>query len=179
MVSKYNDVFSGVFLLIVSVVMFMATFSFKALTTTFVGPAFMPQIISVTIAIFSLVIIASGFKKASDFKSGSQKDGLTEAAEEKGTGEEVHAGEFLEEKENGYKAVLITLAAMAIYIFLIPIIGFLITTTVYLFVQMLILCHKTKIRMVLFAVISVVSSVLIYYLFRNVFFVMLPTGIIG
>lgn len=179
MVSKYEDIFSGFFLLVVSAIMFVATFSFQALTTTFVGPAFMPQIISVTIAIFSLVIIASGFKKAKNTKAETQADGLTETAEEKGTGEEVYAGEFLEEKESGYKAVLITLAAMAIYIFLIPIIGFLITTAIYLFVQMLILCHKTKIRIALFAVISVVSSVLIYYLFRNVFFVMLPTGIIG
>lgn len=179
MVSKYEDVFSGFFLLIVSVIMFVATFSFQALTTTFVGPAFMPQIISVAIAIFSLVIIGSGIKKAKNAKFETEEGGLVEAAEEKGTGEEVHAGDLLKEKESGYKAVLITLAAMAIYIFLIPIIGFLITTIVYLFVQMLILCHKTKRRMVLFAVISVVSSVLIYYLFRNVFYVMLPTGIIG
>ena len=64
MVSKFKDIQAGAFLLFVSVIMFTATLSFKKLTTSQVGPAFMPQIIAFLIAFMSIAIIIQGVKKA-------------------------------------------------------------------------------------------------------------------
>ena len=63
LVEKYSDVFSGFFLLLISVGMFAATFSFKALTVSKVGPDFMPKIIACLIALVSIAIIVSAFNK--------------------------------------------------------------------------------------------------------------------
>lgn len=166
MAAKYEDIYSGVFLLIVSVIMFFSTFSFEALTTSLVGPAFMPQIIAIIMAIFSIIIVVSGFKK-----SRSENQGNVEPEQE--------AEELIITEKRSYKPVLISLALMIAYVVLLPYIGFLIMTAVYIFLQMLILSHVTHRKIWLFLLISIVTSATIYYLFRNVFYVMLPTGIIG
>lgn len=166
MVAKYEDVFSGVFLLVVSVIMFITSFSFEALTTSLVGPAFMPQIIAIVMAIFSVIIAVSGFKKS---KSAIEPINAPEEVEE----------ELIVTEKKSYKPVLISLALMIGYVALLSYVGFLIMTVVYIFLQMLLLSHVTHRKIWLFLLISIVTSATIYYLFRNVFYVMLPTGIIG
>ncbi|MGH2316393.1 tripartite tricarboxylate transporter TctB family protein [Planococcus sp. SE5232] len=166
MVAKYEDVFSGIFLLIVSVIMFFTAYSFEALTTSLVGPAFMPQIIAIVMAIFSVVIAVGGFRKSKIIP------------EEKNSPEQ-HKEELIVTEKRSYKPVLISLGLMIGYVILLPYIGFLIMTVIYIFLQMLILSHITHRKIWLFLLISIVTSATIYYLFRNVFYVMLPTGIIG
>lgn len=166
MVAKYEDVFSGIFLLIVSVIMFFTAYSFEALTVSLVGPAFMPQIIAIIMAIFSVVITLNGFKKS---KAVVKEIDVPVSAEE----------ELIVTEKKSYKPVLISLGLMIAYVALLPYIGFLIMTTVYIFLQMLILSHITHRKLWLFLLISIITSATIYYLFRNVFYVMLPTGIIG
>jgi hypothetical protein len=68
---------------------------------------------------------------------------------------------------------------MALYALLITKVGFLITTTVYLFIQINILSPKQSRKHLMFAIISVVASVVIYYIFVKVFNLMLPAGILG
>lgn len=170
MVAKYDDVFSGFFLLIVSVVMYIATFSFEALTTTLIGPAFMPQIIAIAIGIFSILIIVNGFMKTRTIE---KEETLPEPVVEG------HDDKLISGQKDSYRPVILTLLLMLAYVVLIPVIGFLITTILYIFLQMMILSDKTTRKIWLFALVSIVSSVVIYYVFRNVFYVMLPTGIMG
>lgn len=166
MVAKYEDVFTGVFLLVVSVIMFFTSFSFEALTTSLVGPAFMPQIIAIFMAIFSVIIAVSGFKKSKD---ANQENTLPKQEEE----------ELIITEKRSYKPVLASLGLMIAYVALMPYIGFLIMTVVYIFLQMLLLSHVTHRKIWLFLLVSIITSAAIYYLFRNVFYVMLPTGILG
>ena len=72
-----------------------------------------------------------------------------------------------------------TIVVFTAYVLLMKPVGFIITSAVYLFLQMLILCPKEKRNSILFAVISVVCAVAIYYIFRNGLNVMLPAGILG
>lgn len=172
MALKHEDIFSGLFLLIVSVLIFVTSFSFEALTTTLVGPAFMPQIIAVFMAIFSIIITVSGFKK-------SRMKNIQVASEQEVSGEEPSGENLIITEKKSYKPVLITLALMIAYLLLMPFVGFLIMTAAYMFVQMLVLSHITNRKIWLFLIISIITSATIYYLFRNLFYVMLPTGIIG
>ncbi|HZG73166.1 MAG TPA: tripartite tricarboxylate transporter TctB family protein [Chondromyces sp.] len=160
MVLKNKDIMSGLLLLIVSIVMYTATNTFKTLTTTNVGPDFMPKIIAAFIAIFSIVIVVSAYRSLKNQKG--QMD--TEA---EGAG------------ETSYAPVFITLAFMIGYLMLMPYIGFLIMTAIYLFLQIYLLAEEGKKKVILFAFISVVSSAIIYYVFRSIFHVMLPIGIFG
>ena len=54
-----------------------------------------------------------------------------------------------------------------------------ISSVVYLIVQMTVLAPKEKRNYLLFAVISVAVSVVVYYLFRNGLNVLLPAGLLG
>lgn len=168
MVEKYNDIFSGFFLFLISVGMFAATFSFKALTVSKVGPDFMPKIIAGLIALVSIAIIVSAFKnlkkkKALEIQMGEEETSATIDASE----------------EKVYLPVILSLALMVGYLILMPYVGFLIMTAVYLFFQMYVLSDKSNKRLVLFLVVSIVSSAVTYYIFRSIFYVMLPSGILG
>jgi putative tricarboxylic transport membrane protein len=163
-VLKNKNIQSGIFLLLVSVVMFAATLSFKQLTASQVGPAFMPQIIAVLIGLMSIAIIIEGYRKV---KSGTEDDPEEEGEEAEGNAKEV-----------SYRPVIQSFVLMAAYVAVMPIVGFLITTIVYMFMQMMILSSKPERRWLLFAVVSVVATSIIYYVFRNVFYIMLPSGLL-
>lgn len=164
MVLKNKNIQSGIFLLFVSVIMFVATLSFKQLTSSQVGPAFMPQIISALIGLMSIAIIIEGYKKV--------KAGAEESAPEEGEDAEG------QEKNISYRPVVQSFTLMAVYVAVMPIVGFLITTIVYMFLQMMILSTKPERRWLLFAVVSIAATSIIYYMFRNVFYIMLPTGLL-
>lgn len=163
MISKIRDVQAGIFLLFVSVIMFTTTLTFKKLTTSQVGPAFMPQVIAVLIALMAVAIIIQGVRnvKAERGKKASTDVVVTK----KDTKNEVT-----------YRPVILSFALMAVYVVVMPFVGFLITTAVYMFIQMMILSDKPERKWLLFVTVSVVASASIYYVFRNVFYVMLPNG---
>lgn len=170
MVQRYSDVFSGLFLLIVSVIMFFTTYSFKALTISKIGPDFMPKIIAVFIAVISVTISVSAYKKIRNSKKLPPPAMIEEDAA-------TLESELVEEKS--YSSVLLSVALMAGYLILMPYLGFLIMTSIYLFLQMIVLSGKTNRRLVVFIIVSIVSSAITYYIFRSIFYVMLPPGILG
>ena len=164
MAQKYSDVFSGVILLMAAVGMFVTTYSFEALTVSKVGPEFMPRVIALLIAVTSIAMIVSAFNKMRR--------------------EKIENAQILDEEmdssgEKSYTSVLVSVLLMVGYFVLMPYIGFLIMTTIYLFLQMLLLSDKSNKKIVLFFAISIVSSLVTYFIFRSIFYVMLPSGIFG
>lgn len=163
---KYSDVYAGGFLLVLSIVMFISTFSIQALTDSRVGADFMPKIIAVLIAILSISIIVNGFRRKDEIVRDEQEVSSLE-------------NEVESKNDKSYLLVIISVALMFIYLFLIPILGFLISTTAFLLIQMLLFSEWKAKNIILYLIISIITSTLIYYLFRNVFYVMLPSGILG
>lgn len=164
MVRKYSDIFSGFLLLVVSMGMFVMTFNFNTLTDSQVGPDFMPRIIAGLIGVVSIALIVSAFNGKNENSSD------IEAKEEDSS---------VIPEEKSYSAVVISVLLMVGYLALMPYIGFLIMTTIYLFLQMLVLAEKIDKKVILFAVASIIASVSTYFVFRSVFYVMLPSGILG
>lgn len=77
------------------------------------------------------------------------------------------------------KTVLLTLGLMLGYIGLLGPVGFPIMTVVYLYLQFLILTPVSqKPRHTTYLLISVISSAVIFLLFREAFDLMLPTGLL-
>jgi len=134
----------------------------KTLAVSSIGSGFFPSVVSVLLAITSIAIIAGGIVQA------RKPDGKT-ASPSKAS---------VEEKPRVW-GVVGTFALMTLYALLITKVGFLVTTTVYLFIQINILSPKASRKQLMFAAISVVASVVIYYTFVKVFNLMLPAGILG
>ncbi|MFD1385296.1 tripartite tricarboxylate transporter TctB family protein [Oceanobacillus oncorhynchi subsp. oncorhynchi] len=162
---NYNDLITGIILMVLSIVMFTGSLNMEALTESVIGADFMPRMIAILIAIMSIPIIVSGFKNKKEVKI-EEEIPVTEDEEET-------------DNKNGFIYLIFTIILLFVYLFLIPILGFLITTIAYLIIQMLLFSKWTIRNVFLYGVISIITSSIIYFVFRNVFYVMLPTGIFG
>lgn len=152
---KYWDLCAGIFLFLFSGLLYYGGMTVKTLEVSSFGSGFFPKILAVLLALTSASIIFTGYKKA---KGADEAEG---------------------DAKTHWKGVLLTFVLMLGYMSLIPFLGFMITTAAYLFLQMNILAGDHSRKHVQFAVVSVISSVVIYYTFVNVFRLMLPAGILG
>ena len=156
MKKKYWDLASGIVLFLFSIVLYIGAMNVRTLEVSTFGSGFFPKIVAVMLALASLALIVGGIKTA------KAADGAEEA---KGNPR--------------WKAVLATFTIMVAYAALLPFVGFMITTAVYLFLQINILSENRHRKPFLFAVVSIVTSVAIYYLFVKAFNLMLPAGFLG
>lgn len=159
---KYWDLASGIAFLALSITVFIGAQNVKTLAVSSIGSGFFPSVVSVLLAITSIAIIAGGIVQA-------RKPDPEGASKAKSSAD----------GKPRIWGVIGTFALMAGYALFITKLGFLITTVLYLFAQMNILSPKQSKRQLMFAIIAVVASVIIYYTFVKVFNLMLPAGILG
>ena len=91
---------------------------------------------------------------------------------------------FLKDKDEATKkmsridmiSVVLTFAAMTLYIIILPKLGFILSTILYLFGQITILAPKDKRNFLLFAIVAVVFTIIAFVAFRIGLTQMLPRG---
>ncbi|MGI5987925.1 MAG: tripartite tricarboxylate transporter TctB family protein [Dysosmobacter sp.] len=161
MLKKYRDLIWGLVILAVCGVMFYETTQIRVFAAMDgLSSRFFPRIVIAVMVILGGFLTYRGVVHAKQY--------VSEGKEEK-TG-----------LSQGNKCVIQTLAALLLYVVLLDPVGFILSTILYLFLQMVILSSKiTKKNLVVFALISVVTSVAIYFLFTKAFYLMLPAGILG
>lgn len=158
---KYKmDFILGCVFLIISIIIFALSFGLRSMVNIGIGPAFYPRLISVLTAITSLVLMYQSYQN-------NKKD--------KTSDESKH-----EEVNHIFNAEVIKiLIVMIIYATLLKHVGYLVMTTVYLFLHFMIVSKKETRKIHWFVIISIVISVGTYYGFRNIFGVLLPSGLLG
>ena len=78
-----------------------------------------------------------------------------------------------------YPTVFKTLALVLLYTALMEPVGFVITTVLYLYAQFIVLTPgEQKVKHLQYALIAIVSAVLIFYIFRHGFDLLLPVGLL-
>lgn len=165
MSKQYRDIYASVFLLLVSIVMFIASYYIQQMTVTAIGADFAPKLVAGGIFVLSLILLVTSVRKA---KQPAEAAGGPEEEEEVG-------------EQGSVKPLSVAVTALLLigYIAFMPVVGFLIMTAVYLFFQMYVLAEKAQRKVTLFIMISVVSSGAIYYCFKSIFYLRLPSGILG
>ncbi|WP_077597088.1 tripartite tricarboxylate transporter TctB family protein [Oceanobacillus kimchii] len=162
--NKLVDLYSALLLIVLSIVLYTSTLSFKQISASKIGSDFLPQVVAIALFILSGILFVSA---------------LTKWRKEKKLKEEV-TGKQKEVKEKlDYTLVLISLVLIAVYLVLIPVLGFLLSTAGYLFIQIYLISTPEKRSPIKFAIVSIIVSVSVYWVFKNVFFLMLPAGILG
>ncbi len=161
---KYADVISGTILLLFSTLMYYATTKIKVFAAMEgLSSRFFPRIVIAVLTLLGAIVLYRGILVARTYDSQA----------EKGTsGRKLSAGT---------RCSIETILAIFAYVALLEPVGFLIATVLYLIAQMAILspekaCKKNYVR---YAIIAVICSVGIYFLFSKVFYLMLPDGILG
>lgn len=169
MVKLSKDIYASAFLLLFSIVMYTASNSIKKLTVSKIGADFAPKLVAILILILSIFYLINSIRQLRNpIAMSEEEDTSVEDQEQKSKNKKMSA-----------VSVVATIGLLVLYISLLPIIGFLITTALYLFFQMYLLADKKERKVPLFIIISVVSSVLVYFIFKSVFYLMLPAGILG
>lgn len=155
---KYGNLIVGIFFMVLSVAMIIAAQRLPKSKVMDIGPDFMPTVIGVLILVLSTLLLISTIR---NFKARvAEIDGM--------------------EKENyDYKRVLLSFISVLIYAFVLKTVGFIICTLVYLPIQMYILApdeKRGKKNIIQFIVIDVIFTLIVYFLFRYGFKILLPAG---
>ncbi len=153
---RYADVISGCVLSLIGIIMLIETRNIRALMLMEFGPKIMPRIYSVGLIGLGAAIAIIGAVRARQHPSASQSS---------------HMGPI-----DG-KKVALTMGLIAFYVVALRPLGFLVTSIIYLFFQILVLGGAAnKWRLLPYALISLVVVFGVYALFFGVFRVFLPPG---
>lgn len=162
MLKKYKDAAIGGVVILIALALFGASTTIQSLSLNLIKADFFPKMDAVLLGILGIILLIDGVKKA-------KRDPGPAEAEQKGISE-------------GTRCMIITLALIAVYVFCLEPVGFFLSTAVYLVVQMLVLAddaHRRKKDLVLYVLLSLALSAGIYLLFTRVFYLMLPSGLLG
>ena len=156
---KYGDIIVGIFYTALGAAVIYLAKQLPKSRVMKIGPDFMPMVIGVLILILALMLLFSSIK---NFKRNAAK------------------AEAMPADTSDYKRVLASLVLVVIYVNILAPVGFILSTLGYLFLQILVLApddrRKSK-DVMLYAIIDVVFVLVVFFLFRYGFKIVLPSGI--
>jgi len=169
MARRFSDIYSSILFLILSVFIYIFSLKIKVSTVSSVGPDILPKTVAIGIGLLAIIQLIKSVTKY------RREQVLNESPEKEMTLE----ANTSTESPVSYKTLLATIALVIGYIIFMEKLGFLITNFIYLVLQIYLLSDKNKKKVPLYILISAVVSFSIYYLFRNVFYLLLPSGVFG
>jgi putative tricarboxylic transport membrane protein len=161
----YKDAVTGSVVAALGVALFILSFSVKDFASVSVGSEFLPRVAGVLFVVLGAILISQAVGAARAVPEAKPADPNTGKM---GTGE-----------EGGAKPVLLSVLVLCAYVAILQPVGFLISSALFIFLQIIVLSRGLKRNYLLFGVVSIVSSAVAYYLFVRVFQVMIPAGILG
>ncbi len=154
MTKKKKDILVSVVFIILGAFILLQSIGVEPLMNNDVGSGFFPKVVG-------LVIMAiAGAKLVLSLKE--EDDGVVEK-----TTEGDMAGGW------------ITVILIGLYVLAYQSVGFLVSTAIYLFLQILVLCPKEKRNFLIFGLVSLITPVFIYTMFVYIINMPLPKGILG
>lgn len=156
-IKKYGDIIVSVFFILLSIVMIFAATLLPESTVMEIGPDFMPIVVGIVTLILALALLVLSLINLK--KQGAEPQSAAEC---------------------DYKRMLISLALVLVYVFVLKPLGFIVSTLIYLPIQMYVLAdagHRTKKDIITLLVIDVLFTFVVFFLFRYGFKIVLPQGI--
>ncbi len=156
-IKKYGDICVSIVFMLISIAVLVAAAQLPASKVMEIGPDFMPKVIgglTLVLSILLLVFSINSLKRNPD-------------------------AVYVADDAN-YKRVLISFILILIYVCVFKPVGFIISTLVYLPCQMFVLApeeKRTKAEIIKLAIIDVIFTLAVFFLFRYGFKIVLPAGI--
>lgn len=164
---KYRNIIAAVAILLISIFMFILSFTVKRETMSTIGPGFMPRLVSCGMFLLGLIHLNLEWKQMKEESREDEQPVLEDNA--------------VKSWPDRIRDCLDWLSAGVIlcYVLLVGTLGFILSSAIYMFLQMLLLASGEKKNYIKIGLLSVIVPVLVYELFTNYFYLMLPAGIIG
>lgn len=173
MSEKMKNIISSIGFIVVGAFFYIQSTDIKVIMKKDLGSGFFPKVIGISMIVMALVEL---FLTISS-KKNQEKAGTIEKIEEKAENEEP-AEEAAAEADTDRKGLILTVVAMCAYAALFDGLGFIVSTVLYLFAQIMILSTKKNRNIPLFAGISIAASLIVYGIFVYVIGMPLPTGLL-
>lgn len=155
---KYGDIVVGVFFMVLGVVLFVAAAALPKSAVMDIGPDFMPKVTAILVFVLALALTIQSVLGLKDKEI--DPDSIPKC---------------------DYKRVISSIILVLIYVFAMRPVGFIVTTLVFLPLQMLVLSpndQRGPKNIAILVVIDVIFTMAVYFLFRYGFMIMLPRGIL-
>lgn len=158
-IKKYGDIIVGVFFMLLSAAMLVMAKMLPKSTVMDIGPDFMPMCIGVMTFVLAAALVFLNIKNMKIYVAEAEAEGPEKA---------------------DYKRVLTSFIIILVYVFVLKSVGFIISTLVYLPVQMFILApeeRRGKKNVIQLLLTDVLFTFVVFFLFRYGFKIVLPAGI--
>ena len=158
-IKKYGDIVVGVFFMLLSAAMLVMAKMLPKSTVMDIGPDFMPMCIGVMTFVLAAALVFLNIKNMKIYVAQAEAEGPEKA---------------------DYKRVLTSFIIILVYVFVLKSVGFIISTLVYLPVQMFILApeeRRGKKNVIQLLLTDVLFTFVVFFLFRYGFKIVLPAGI--
>lgn len=158
-IKKYGDIIVGVFFMLLSAAMLVMAKMLPKSTVMDIGPDFMPMCIGVMTFVLAAALVFLNIKNMKIYVAQAEAEGPEKA---------------------DYKRVLTSFIIILVYVFVLKSVGFIISTLVYLPVQMFILApeeRRGKKDVIWLLLTDVLFTFVVFFLFRYGFKIVLPAGI--
>ena len=158
-IKKYGDIIVGVFFMLLSAAMLVMAKMLPKSTVMDIGPDFMPMCIGVMTFVLAAALVFLNIKNMKIYVAQAAAEGPEKA---------------------DYKRVLTSFIIILVYVFVLKSVGFIISTLVYLPVQMFILApeeRRGKKNVIQLLLTDVLFTFVVFFLFRYGFKIVLPAGI--
>lgn len=166
---KYKkNLISGGVLFAIGAAYFALTFQisqFKGLGSTPIDARFVPQMWGVMMMVLSAMVFIRGLREYLSLKKAGKLP----------QGEKIDVKKWVIDN----REVVMTFLSLLIYIALLAPVGFVIMSALFIFAECMILTPKEKRKPIPALILGIVVAVIVDYIFVNMLFVLLPTGIIG
>ncbi|PSL42770.1 tripartite tricarboxylate transporter TctB family protein [Salsuginibacillus halophilus] len=158
-----GEIVIGVFIIILAILIYTNSGDFPQLEEPVLDAGSYPRLIAVILAILAVILIIR--KGMELYKSQAERSGM---------GIRAYTAYVLKE----YKLVFLILAMFAVYVGLIDIIGFIVTTIAFIIAAGLTVGPTTKRNAVVMSIVAVVLTLGMYFFFETALHVRFPTGIL-
>ncbi|XME03060.1 tripartite tricarboxylate transporter TctB family protein [Lachnospiraceae bacterium C1.1] len=155
---KYGDIVTGIFFSVFSIVMILMAQLLPKSKVMDIGPDFMPTVVGVIMLILSVILLIQSIRSFN-----SNAESLKDYKD-----------------ESDYKRMIMSLILCLFYVYLLQPVGFIITTFVYLILQITVLApdeNRRKKDIIKYSIISLIFTLAVFFLFRYGFVIVLPAGI--
>ncbi|MCR4745695.1 MAG: tripartite tricarboxylate transporter TctB family protein [Lachnospiraceae bacterium] len=155
---KYGDIVTGIFFSVFSIVMILMAQLLPKSKVMDIGPDFMPTVVGVIMLILSVILLIQSIRSFN-----SNVESLKDYKD-----------------ESDYKRMIMSLILCLFYVYLLQPVGFIITTFVYLILQITVLApdeNRSKKDIIKYSIISLIFTLAVFFLFRYGFVIVLPAGI--
>ena len=157
-----GEIVIGIFLILLSVLIYFNSGDFPQLNETHLDPGSYPKLIAALLFLLSLILIIKQTVTLVKAKEFGFKDGFKN---------------FMLKQWHEYKLVIYMLVVLGLYIFLLNILGFIVSTIIFIIAAGLLIGPIKKKNVITISIVSFVMTFGVYFFFENVLYVRFPNGI--